>query len=57
MGERKCTGSHEAALGFSTSLGEWPLCGVDLIKSNAAGEMIEFTGQWSARSRRLWPCA
>ena len=35
-------GSHDAALEFSANIGKWQLKGVDLIKFNEAGEMIEF---------------
>jgi hypothetical protein len=35
-------GSHDAALEFSANIGKWQLKGIDLIKFNAAGEMIEF---------------
>src|SRR3981081_3447227 len=35
-------GSHDAALEFSADIGKWQLKGIDLIKFNAAGEMIEF---------------
>ena len=35
-------GSHDAALEFSANIGKWQLKGVDLIKFNDAGEMIEF---------------
>ncbi len=35
-------GSHDAALEFAANVGKWQLKGVDLIKFDAAGEMIEF---------------
>jgi hypothetical protein len=35
-------GSHDAALEFSANIGKWQLKGIDLIKFNATGEMIEF---------------
>ena len=36
-------GSHDAALEFAANIGKWQqLKGIDLIKSNEAGEMIEF---------------
>jgi hypothetical protein len=35
-------GSHDAALEFGANIGKWQLKGVDLIKFNHAGEMIEF---------------
>lgn len=35
-------GSHDVALEFSANIGELDLKGVDLIKFNAAGDMIEF---------------
>jgi hypothetical protein len=35
-------GSHDAALEFSANIGKWQLKGIDLIKFNASGEMIEF---------------
>jgi hypothetical protein len=35
-------GSHDAALEFSANIGKWQLKGIDLIKFNDAGEMIEF---------------
>jgi hypothetical protein len=35
-------GSHDAALEFSANIGKWQLKGVDLIKFDASGEMIEF---------------
>ena len=34
--------SHDAALEFSANIGKWQLKGVDLIKFNERGEMIEF---------------
>lgn len=35
-------GPHDAALEFSANIGKWQLRGVDLVKFNEAGEMIEF---------------
>jgi hypothetical protein len=35
-------GSHDAALEFGADIGKWQLKGVDLIKFDDAGEMIEF---------------
>ena len=35
-------GSHDVALEFSANIGKWQLKGVDLIKFNDAGEMVEF---------------
>ncbi len=35
-------GSHDAALEFSADIGKWQLKGIDLIKFNEQGEMIEF---------------
>ena len=35
-------GPHDAALEFAANIGKWQLKGVDLIKFNARGEMIEF---------------
>jgi hypothetical protein len=35
-------GSHNAALEFSANIGKWQLKGVDLIKFDATGEMLEF---------------
>jgi hypothetical protein len=35
-------GAHDVALEFSANIGKWQLKGVDLIKFNDAGEMIEF---------------
>ena len=35
-------GSHDAALEFSANIGKWQLKGIDLIKFNESGEMIEF---------------
>ena len=35
-------GSHDAALEFAANIGKWQLKGIDLIKFNASGEMIEF---------------
>ena len=36
------SGAHDAALEFSANIGKWQLKGIDLIKFNDAGEMIEF---------------
>ena len=35
-------GSHDAALEFSANIGKWQLKGIDLIKFNESGEIIEF---------------
>ena len=35
-------GPHDAALEFSANIGKWQLKGIDLIRFNEAGEMIEF---------------
>jgi hypothetical protein len=35
-------GSHDAALEFSANIGKWQLKGVDLIRFDAQGRMIEF---------------
>jgi hypothetical protein len=35
-------GSHDVALEFAANVGKWELKGVDLIKFNPAGQMIEF---------------
>jgi hypothetical protein len=35
-------GSHDAALEFGANIGKWQLRGIDLIKFNEAGEMLEF---------------
>src|ERR1700681_1935980 len=35
-------GSHDAALEFSANIGKWQLKGIDLIKFNESGEMVEF---------------
>jgi hypothetical protein len=35
-------GSHDVALEFSANIGKWQLKGIDLIKFNDAGEMVEF---------------
>lgn len=35
-------GSHDAGLEFSAHIGKWQLKGIDLIRFNEAGEMIEF---------------
>ena len=35
-------GSHDVALEFAANIGKWQLKGVDLIKFNVSGEMIEF---------------
>ena len=39
---RFVAGSHDVALEFGANIGKWQLKGVDLIKFDAAGEMIEF---------------
>jgi hypothetical protein len=36
------SGSHDAALEFAANIGKWELKGIDLIKFNDSGEMIEF---------------
>ena len=36
------SGPHDAALEFSANIGKWQLKGIDLIKFDAQGEMIEF---------------
>jgi hypothetical protein len=36
------SGSHDAALEFAANIGKWQLKGVDLIKFDDDGEMIEF---------------
>ncbi len=35
-------GSHDAGLEFAANVGKFELKGIDLIKFNAAGEMVEF---------------
>ena len=35
-------GNHDLALEFGANIGKWQLRGIDLIKFNEAGEMIEF---------------
>jgi hypothetical protein len=35
-------GSHDAALEFAANIGKWQLKGIDLIKFNESGEMVEF---------------
>jgi hypothetical protein len=35
-------GSHDVALEFSATIGKWQLKGIDLIKFDEAGEMVEF---------------
>jgi hypothetical protein len=35
-------GPHDAALEFSANIGKWQLKGIDLIKFDASGQMIEF---------------
>jgi hypothetical protein len=35
-------GPHDAALEFAANIGKWQLKGIDLVKFNDAGEMIEF---------------
>lgn len=36
------SGSHDAALEFSANIGKWQLKGIDLIRFDDAGRMIEF---------------
>ena len=36
------SGSHDVVLEFAANVGKWELKGVDLIKFNPAGEMVEF---------------
>jgi hypothetical protein len=35
-------GTHDAALEFAANIGKWQLKGIDLVKFNEQGEMIEF---------------
>src|SRR5712691_10940703 len=35
-------GSHDAALEFAANIGKWQLKGIDLIRVNERGEMVEF---------------
>lgn len=35
-------GPHDVALEFSANIGKWQLKGIDLIRFNDAGEMLEF---------------
>jgi hypothetical protein len=35
-------GTHDAGLEFAANIGKWQLKGIDLIKFNEQGEMIEF---------------
>jgi hypothetical protein len=35
-------GPHDVALEFAANIGKWQLKGIDLIKFNEAGEMVEF---------------
>jgi hypothetical protein len=35
-------GTHDVALEFGANIGKWQLKGIDLIRFNQAGEMIEF---------------
>jgi hypothetical protein len=35
-------GPHDAALEFAANIGKWQLKGIDLVKFNDAGEMVEF---------------
>src|SRR6202163_1323549 len=35
-------GSHDVALEFAANIGKWQLKGIDLVKFNEAGEMIDF---------------
>ena len=40
---RECVaGSHDAALEFSANIGKWQLKGIDLIRFDESGKMIEF---------------
>ncbi|MFZ2155666.1 MAG: hypothetical protein WAV72_06045 [Bradyrhizobium sp.] len=39
---RRIDRPHGAALEFSANIGQWPLRGIDLVKFNEAGEMVEF---------------
>ena len=61
-------GSHDVALEFAANIGKWQLRGVDLIKFNEAGEMIEFevmirrsrlcrrwARKWGTGLARSWP--
>jgi hypothetical protein len=36
------SGTHDVVLEFAANVGKWQLKGVDLIKFNDAGEMVEF---------------
>ena len=36
------SGTHDVVLEFAANVGKWQLKGVDLIKFNEAGEMVEF---------------
>jgi hypothetical protein len=36
------SGSHDAALEFSANIGKWQLKGIDLIRFDDAGKMVEF---------------
>ena len=36
------SGTHDAGLEFSANIGKWQLKGIDLIRFDAAGKMIEF---------------
>ena len=36
------SGSHDIALEFSANIGEWDLKGVDFIKFDEAGQMVDF---------------
>ena len=35
-------GSHDVALEFAANIGKWQLKGIDLIRFNESGEMVEF---------------
>jgi hypothetical protein len=35
-------GSHDVGLEFSANIGQWQLKGIDLIRFNEAGQMVEF---------------
>ena len=35
-------GSHDVALEFAANIGKWQLKGIDLIRFNERGEMLEF---------------
>ena len=61
-------GSHDVALEFAANIGKWQLKGIDLIKFNEQGEMIEFEvmirpikalaalgEEWGTGSASNWP--